>query len=219
MTHPEIDIRHLTAEDGDLGIARTATTIGKAFAPLEVAQWLVPDDPTERERVLTAQFTMIVEAALDQGEVLIASQGPAGSAEVRAVAVLFHELAGPHSGPIDYDARLAEICGPHIERFRTLDKLFTDHHPGRYPLYWLSHLATHPDHQGQGLGTALLRHIHDQLDNIVEIDAFLVASNDRTRDLYAQHGYRPCGDLQLPGGPRMSPMLRDSQPRVDTALS
>lgn len=215
MTH--LEIRHLTAEDADTGVAQVATTIAKAFTPLEVAEWLVPN-PRERERILAEQFTMFVEDALKQGEVLLGSHGPAGSAGVHAAAVWYREMDGPHALPDDYDARLADICGEHLDRFKILDEAFALHHQASYPHHCLTHLATLPEHQGHGLGTELLRYTHRQLDNIAEVPAFLIASNDRTRDLYTQHGYESLGrPLQLPDGPRMWPMLREPQPPTEAA--
>lgn len=48
-------------------------------------------------------------------------------------------------------------------------------------------------------------------------DPVVLASNIRTRDWYAQHGYQRIegGPLQLPDGPQMWPMWRAPQPRAD----
>lgn len=214
MTH--LEIRHLTAEDIDTSVAEVAMTIATAFAPLEVLGWLVPD-PKQRVDVLAAQFTIFVEEALKQGKVLVGSHGPAGATAIHAAAVWFHELTGPHTLPDDYDERLVQACGPYIDRFRRLDDAFAEHHPDSYPHYCLTHLATLPDHQGHGLGSALLSYTHNQLD-IAEVPSYLVASNTRTRDLYAQHGYQLRGaPLRLPEDLLMWPMLREPQPLTDKA--
>jgi GNAT superfamily N-acetyltransferase len=209
MAH--LEIRQLTAEDDtDTGIDQVAMTIARAFADLEVAEWLVPD-PTERVGVLAAQFAMLVEAAAVQGEVLLGRRGSVCSGGIHAAAVWYPERVGPHMPPDDYDERLAQACGPHIDRFRRLDDAFADHHPASYPHYCLTHLATLPEHQGRGLGRALLRYTHRTLDH-AGLPSYLVASNTRTRDLYARHGYAPCLPLQLPDGLHMWPMWREPQP-------
>jgi GNAT superfamily N-acetyltransferase len=215
MTH--LEIRRLTAEDADSGVDAVATTIARAFADLEVAKWLVPD-PAERVRILTGQFSMNVEVALAKGKVLVGTCGSADSIEVHAAAVWSHELTGSHSLPDDYDARLAELCGDHLDRFRILDEAFDSHHRlVSCPHDWLTYLAALPDHQGHGLGTALLDDTHRQLD-FAGLSAFLIASNDRTRHLYTQHGYEPLArPLQLPDGPRMWPMWREPQTLPDQA--
>ncbi|MFL6118503.1 GNAT family N-acetyltransferase [Actinophytocola sp.] len=215
MTH--LEIRRLTAEDANVDAVQVATIIGTAFAPLEVTKWLVPN-PTDRVRMLAAQFTLFVEDALQHGEVLVGSDGPATSAGIQAAAVWFRELNGPHSLPDDYDERLKQICGEHVDRFRALDKAFAQHHQAGYPHHCLTYLATLPDHQGQGVGTALLRHTHRELDR-TQVPAYLVASNARTRDWYAQHGYVSVrSNLRLPEGPEMWPMWRDPQDPDKAAL-
>jgi GNAT superfamily N-acetyltransferase len=211
MTH--LEIRRLTAEDADTGVAQVATVIARAFAPLEVAEWLVPD-PDERVDVLAAQSAIPVEETFVQGDVLLGSHGSAGSAGIHAVAVWCQELTGPHSLPEDYDARLEKACGVHLDRFRRLDDAFAEHHPASYPHHCLTYLATLPEHQGRGLGSALLRHTHRQLD-IAGVPAFLIASNARTRDLYTRHGYERFGRLDLPGDLRMWPMWREPQSPAD----
>jgi GNAT superfamily N-acetyltransferase len=217
MTHTEI--HRGTGEDA----TEVAFIVATAFASLEVAEWLVPD-PTERVRVLRAQTTILVEDAFKQDEVLLGSHGPADSTGFSATAVWYYQPTGPLPPPHDYEERLAQACGKHTDRFRILDQAFADCHPATYPHHYLAYLATLPDHQGRGLGSALLRHTHRQLDG-EQIPAFLVASNARTRDVYERHGYECLGDpFYLPDGPPMWPMWREphSLPAVtvtDEAMS
>lgn len=216
MTH--LEIRRLTAEDADKKVvAQVALLIAEAFIPLEVAEWLVPD-PTDRVGALLGQFAMFVEGALKHGRVHVGSCGSAESAEIHAAAVWYSELDGPHSLPDDYDARLARICGKYLDRFQILDDAFAAHHQASYPHHCLTHLATLPEYQNHGLGRALLRYAHRQLD-IAKVPAYLVASNIRTRDWYASHGYQRLhgGPLQLPDGLQMWPMWREPQPSTEDA--
>lgn len=212
------NIWHLTVGNVGAGTAVAARTIATAFADLEMAEWLVPD-PTVRVDVLAAHFAMSVKGALEQGEVLLGSCGPQGTVGIHGAAVWYHELTGPHSVPDDYDERLAQACGPDLDRFRLLDDAFATHHPERYPHRCLTHLAVIPGHQNHGLGSQLLRHTHRQVD-IDRVPAYLVASNTRARELYARHGYeRLGGPLQLPDDLQMWPMWREPQSPTDEAAS
>lgn len=198
-----LTIRRGTMDDA----ARTAELIAAAFAPLQVAEWLVPD-PAERVRVLAAQFAILVEDAVNHGEVLLGGYGGAEATGFSAAAVGYR-LAGPLPPLDDYDARLAQACGPHRDRFTILDRAFDDHHPDTYPHYYLSYLATLPEQQERGLGTALLDHIRCHADQ-AQLPAYLVASNERTRDMYERHGFQCLGDpFHLPDGPPMWTMLRE----------
>ena len=65
-----------------------------------------------------------------------------------------------------------------------------------------------PDRQRQGIGSALLHHRHQLLDGRRH-PAYLVASNERSRELYLRHGYRLTGQpVVLPNEGRMFPMWR-----------
>ncbi|GAB3958082.1 hypothetical protein GCM10027614_74860 [Micromonospora vulcania] len=77
----------------------------------------------------------------------------------------------------------------------------TDHHH-------LAFLATRPDRQGQGLGTALLEHHHAWLDE-AGMPGYLEASSPRSRDLYARNGYRTGEPFRVPDGTPFWPMWRE----------
>jgi ribosomal protein S18 acetylase RimI-like enzyme len=85
---------------------------------------------------------------------------------------------------------------------------FEAHHPPE-PHYYLSLVATDPDHAGRRLGTALLA------DNLVRIDgagaaAFLETTNPANLPLYERLGFRLCGEFGLPAdGPAVSQMWRE----------
>lgn len=192
-----------------------AALIGTAFHDLKVAAWLVPD-PVERPRALYALFRILVEHACDHGSVSFAHHQAGDRAADRAgdrsgyragVAVWF-----PRDRPLpeiaDYDRRLWLACGPSLKRFQALDAAFDKHHPDEAH-HHLAFLAVHPDHQGHGIGTALLGHYHARLDR-AGIPAYLEASSPRSRALYLRHGYHDRGTpIELPGtGPRLWPMWR-----------
>ncbi|MDP4510782.1 GNAT family N-acetyltransferase [Nonomuraea turcica] len=185
------DIRRAAEEDAP----QVAELIATAFAQLKVVSYLVPDR-RERHKILTANFRIFVDHALEHGEIHLID-------DAHAAAVWFPHTA-PLPAPPDYDRRLAECAGEWVEHFRVLDALFEEHHPAE-PHHYLAFLAVHPDRQNQGLGSALLRHHHGRMGGVA---AYLEASSTGSRDLYARHGYQVRDPFALPDGTMFWPMWR-----------
>ncbi|SCF32628.1 Acetyltransferase (GNAT) family protein [Micromonospora purpureochromogenes] len=185
-----------------LGPAETravAERIAGAFHELAATRWLVPD-AAKREAVLADNFEILVEYAMRHGLVH-------ATADRSGVAVWFPQSGDPAPPPADYDERLAAACGEWTERFQHLDTLFEAHHP-HADHHHLAFLAVAPQRQGRGVGTALLRHHHAALD-AAGVPAYLEASSERSRDLYARHGYRVGEPFRLPDGSPFYPMWRE----------
>lgn len=201
MTRPTI--HRATANDA----THTAELIADAFFTLDATAWLVPD-PHERARVLPADFEIYVDHALTHGEIHLMKRA---DGHLAAAAVWFAQPTGPTPEPDNYEEQLMAACGTYTDRFRTLDQLFEDNHPSTYPHHHLAYLATRPDRQKRGLGSALLRHHHRQLDHF-GTPAFLQASSGQARKLYERHGYECLGDpFYLPDGSCFWPMWREPQ--------
>jgi ribosomal protein S18 acetylase RimI-like enzyme len=102
----------------------------------------------------------------------------------------------------------ASLSPAEAKLMREVFERFETHHPHE-PHYYLSLLATDPDHAGRRLGTALLA------DNLARIDAaesaaFLETTNPVNLPLYERFGFRPCGEFGLPAeGPTVAQMWRD----------
>lgn len=194
----ELAPRRATAADVD----EVSAVIATAFQDLPPAVWLVPDD-REREKIFGDYFRIFVAHAVLHGEIYLVGDDC-------AVGVWFPPTGEPAPPPVDYDTRLAEICGAHVERFRTFDRLMDEHHPHGAHDY-LAFLACLPERQNTGLGSTLLRHRHRLLDER-GVPGYLEASSERSRELYLRHGYRPLGEpYRLPDGPLMWPLWREPQ--------
>jgi GNAT superfamily N-acetyltransferase len=172
--------------------------IAEAFVPLAATAWLVPD-PAIRQKILTDNFHIFVEHAIEWGLV----ETPEDRS---AVAVWLPAVGEPLPPPVDYDNRVAAACGEFTDRFRLLDDLFEENHPHE-PHHHLAFLAVAPERQRTGIGSALLRHRHDRLDER-GLPAYLDASSAASRDLYARHGYRAADPFRLPDGTPFWPMWR-----------
>jgi ribosomal protein S18 acetylase RimI-like enzyme len=189
---------------------RAAVLIATAFHGLDVAAWLVPD-PQERERVLYANFRIFVDHAVDHGDLLITQD--------RSGAAVWFPRDTPLPEIPDYERRRWLACGPYTKRFQALDAAFEARHPiGMH--HHLAFLAVQPDHQGYGIGTALLHRHHQRLDR-EGLPAYLEASSPGSRELYLLHRYTDFGaTIELPdGGPRLWPMWREPRRHGERFLS
>jgi ribosomal protein S18 acetylase RimI-like enzyme len=75
-----------------------------------------------------------------------------------------------------------------------------DEHMRRYvpePSYYLSMLGVDPPHQGQGIGSALMRPILERCDR-ERVPASLVTNLERNLALYERHGFRVVGETVIP---------------------
>lgn len=94
--------------------------------------------------------------------------------------------------------------------FAVLDR-FARAHPREEAHYYLSLLATHPDHRGHGIGMDLMR------QNLAKIDeeglpAYLESSNPRNDLRYQGVGFQPAVTFQLPNdGPTVTGMWRSAR--------
>jgi len=82
---------------------------------------------------------------------------------------------------------------------------------GRYhpagPHWHLPLIGVDPAHQGNGLGSELLRHGLERCDR-ARLPAYLESSNPRNLPLYERHGFTVMGRIQVAGSPPIVPMMR-----------
>ncbi len=192
-------ITRCTPSDGE----HLAGLIARAFTGNPVTDWLARDmgAETDRLRLFTDYFRILVDHALTSGEV---EAVPDGS----GAALWLPPDAGP---PPDYDERMTEVTGVHRERFRVLDDAMHTAHPADDVHQHLAFLAVEPGLQSRGHGSALLEHHHRMLDER-GVDAYLEASAPRNRALYERSGYASTGaTIDLPDGPPMWPMRKPAR--------
>lgn len=178
-------------------LAEVGALISYSFDHLDADSYLVPD-PDQRLNVMADFFTLVTEQAYRQGRVDVID-APDGDGFM-AAAVWFDrttDLPEPHE---DDESRLENLAGPWLDRFAALDELFEKHHPAD-PHWHLAFLAVHPDHQGKGLGSALMKSVHDELD-AAGIPQYLEATNEENIRLYRRSGYTDLNpfDILLPDG-------------------
>ena len=80
------------------------------------------------------------------------------------------------------------------------------YHP-KEPHWYLPLLGVDPARQGQGLGSALLKHALAHCD-AEGLPAYLESSNIKNVPLYERHGFEVLGVIQPGDFPPLYPMLR-----------
>ncbi|MFF5495409.1 GNAT family N-acetyltransferase [Streptomyces aquilus] len=199
-----VAIRAAEESDRDL-VVRLLDT---AFQDDPVSRWIFPEDEYRRttHHKLMAAFTDIV---LADGRVDLTEDGTACALWLPMPAEEHGEDGGDGD---DGPAQMRASIDPANERIELVARLTEGVHPvGRAHEYlWM--IGVSPDHQGEGLGTALIGSVLDRCDR-EGLPAYLEASSARSRGLYERLGFtlldRP---LALPDGPQMWPMWREPRP-------
>jgi GNAT superfamily N-acetyltransferase len=186
VTYPEI--RSARADE----IAAIGQLVGLSFLHLDACAYLAP--PLDDRLPVTADyFTLLTEHAYKYGRV-DAIDSPAGDGII-ATAVWF-DRTGDMPEPERYEERLYALAREYLDRFQALDEIFEKYHPAE--THWhLAFLAVHPDHQGHGLGSALMKRTHDELDR-AGVPAYLEATNENNVRLYRRHGYVDMDPFEMP---------------------
>jgi ribosomal protein S18 acetylase RimI-like enzyme len=194
-----VTIRSARAEE----VPAVGELIAVAFDDLAANAYLVPP-PADRVPVMAGFFALLTEVAAEHGRIDVVD-GPSGLA---GTAVWF-DYTAEMPEPAGYDPRLAALAGPYRAHFDALDHLFAAHHP--HPAHWhLAFLAVHPASQRAGLGGALMRRTHHDLDRS-GVPAYLEATNEDNIRLYRRHGYADMVpfEINLPDGAPFFRMWRD----------
>src|SRR5258708_41957 len=104
-----------------------------------------------------------------------------------------------------------QILGPTSDTYTELLDRFTAAQPKTEPHYYLTLLATHPNHRGRGIGMQLLAHNLALIDR-ERMPAYLESTNPANNDRYARVGFEPIGEFSYPGGgPIVTTMWRSAR--------
>jgi ribosomal protein S18 acetylase RimI-like enzyme len=106
---------------------------------------------------------------------------------------------------------LFEIAGYEgLRRALSLGPMLAEQHPHMAHAH-LVFLGVHPRCQGQGFGSAMLKHTLGPVDS-AGIAAYLETGQEENVRLYLRHGFEVSAELQAPrGGPRFWAMLRPAR--------
>jgi GNAT superfamily N-acetyltransferase len=165
--------------------------------------WAFPD-PATRLDDMRAWWSLFVHSAVPYGATRMTGDGGAAALWIPAGEPELTAEDEPKVEPL-----LRKLVGPRADDVLTLLERFEAHHPHDTPHHYLSLLATHPDHRGQGKGMALLAANLAQLDEL-GMPAYLESSNRANDRRYERQGFVTIGEFAAPGGgPTLGCMWRD----------
>jgi GNAT superfamily N-acetyltransferase len=105
---------------------------------------------------------------------------------------------------------MASLAGDGMARVGPLMELLERNHPYEPDHLYLAFLGVVPDHQGTGIGSALLRSVLDRADR-EGTPAYLEATSARNRALYERHGFVAVRELRISDCPPLTAMWREPQ--------
>jgi ribosomal protein S18 acetylase RimI-like enzyme len=114
------------------------------------------------------------------------------------------DMIVPPDVSADVDRALAAVFRDFSRTF-ALFELLDAHHP-QEAHYYLQFIGVRPGCQRAGIGSALLRAVLDRCD--LDGAAAYLEADDRSKPLYAKHGFEATGEIRLPSGPKVWPMWR-----------
>ena len=189
-----------TATQADEAAAIAVVVLAFTSDPITRWTWSDPD-------VYLAHFPAFVKAFGGPGF----ARGGALVAEDYAGAALW---LPPGVGP-DEDAMgelLQRTAPAHLQGdiFALLEQMGR-YHPSE-PHWYLPLIGVDPARQGQGVGSALMRHALAACDRD-KLPAYLESTNPQNIPLYERHGFQLLGTIQAGSSPPLFPMLRPSSRR------
>lgn len=98
------------------------------------------------------------------------------------------------------------VSEPTLEDFRSVMEQAGRYRPTE-PHWYLPLTGVDPAHQGNGLGSALMKHALTRLDREQKL-AFLESTNPRNVSFYQRHGFEVLGTVQVGSSPTGFSMLR-----------
>lgn len=185
--------------------AKVGAVLADAFREDPVIGWLIPFGVANRDQRLQTFFTSMSRSYLRRGKhVTIAGDGMG---------------AALWSAPGSWALPMSEIAKETVPAFRAFGTNLTralrtqleveGGHPKEPPHWYLGYLGVQGDHQGQGIGSLILREVLGQADTTAT-PAYLESSNERNLPLYERHGFAVTASYPALGrGPTIWRMWRD----------
>lgn len=197
----EIGYRLVRTED----LPAVVSTLAKAFAddPLW-GVWAFPQ-AQDRVAILEDYWRPWVQAAvkydgycMTPGAEAVAGWVPYGVAEADA----------------DDEAAIAassqRLFGQRTTLVNEVYELFDAHRPKHLPHWYLTVIATNPDHRGQGLGMTLFAQVLERID-AEHSAAYLESTNPANDHRYEAAGFEHYGEFVVPTGPKVTTMWRPAR--------
>jgi GNAT superfamily N-acetyltransferase len=196
-----LNIRRAGATDLDAVV----DTISVAFHNDPVWSWAFPDGDA-RPAQFRRWWPVLVEGALAQGFTWMANGAETVSVWIKPN---LPELTAEAEASVlpTLEALLGERSRIVLEGLLR----FENAHPHDEPHYYLSFVATHDDHRGQGIGEQLLAQNLELID-AEHFPAYLESSNPKNLERYGRLGFEPRSEFSMPdNGPTVTTMWRTAR--------
>ena len=102
------------------------------------------------------------------------------------------------------------VCPEIRDAFYAAGAQMAEYHHRAGPCWYLPAIAADPTRQGQGLGSALMKHALEACDE-EGTNAYLECSNAANIPLYQRHGFEIVGEIQVGSSPTTLPMVRPAR--------
>lgn len=198
MESLQLDIRPRRATPHET--RAVAETLAAAFSDDPVIGWAWTDAERRRE-TLPDFFELWTVGCMKHGEVYT-TRDLAGA----ALWMPPHVQRDFDDRADDFAAAIGRVTQEFAPRVLELLTLLDDNHP-QEPHCYLPVMGTRHEHQGHGIGAALLHTLLEQCDR-QGLPAYLEATSTRNAALYARHGFHTLRELPLRDGPSLYAMWR-----------
>ncbi len=179
---------------------RAIATIVTAFTADPVLRWVLPDP--HQYLTYAPEFVRRFCGRAFEGESAFAVEGFKGA------ALWLRPGVGSDDEGVEELLRRA-VPETDQQRIFAFFEGMDEYHPHE-PIWYLAMIGVDPSRQGMGLGSALLTHALAEVDREAK-PAYLEATSERNRDLYARHGFELIGTIQAADSPPMFPMVRKAR--------
>lgn len=180
MTTAQVQVARATLSDAD----RVGAALADAFSDDPVFRWLIPPDVPNRSSRTVTFFTSMARSYLRRNKhVFLAGDGmgaamwgPPGSWRLPMVDVARESVPALRA----FRANLLRALRTQLE--------VESEHPEDPKHWYLGYLGVRCDHQGNGIGSLMLREVLDGADKN-GVPAYLESSNEKNLTLYERHGF------------------------------
>jgi GNAT superfamily N-acetyltransferase len=198
-SRPLVDpgLRRATAED----VHRLKAVLAEAFFEDPIIGWLMPEDTKRRARLRRFFAIELRHLALPRGRVWTTSD---------LTGAALSTAPGAWRVPPRVTLLEGSAFGIHLSRAARLGAAMERRHV-RERHYYVRDVGVHPDMQGKGLGSSLLRPTLERCDQ-EGLPAYLEASSERNAALYERLGFQLTDELRVGSSPPLRLMLRAPRP-------
>jgi GNAT superfamily N-acetyltransferase len=197
ITRPAATARRAGAEER----AELSSTLAAAFYDDPVLGWLLPDEAVREDRLRRFFAIELRDMGFARGTVWTCDDH-AGA----AICMPPGAWRLPARVAVAHGSAFARAFGRRLPLAAALQATMDLRHERRAHWYVLA-VGVRPEHQGRGLGSALLAPTLERCDR-EGLLAYLEASSERSAALYERLGFEHVRELRVAGSPPLWLMLR-----------